>query len=152
MKAEDLEYLRHLTDACDQSPSGFFCAEEPRTEVLYVDDEEVARDLFARAIGNQLGVHVYTAAGAGEALQILHEHANTIALVVSDIRMPGNDGVWLASQIRQTWPTLACLLTTAYSDHVMNPDSAAYVDGMIEKPWDLRHLVRIVNLSILKAA
>ena len=67
-------------------------------------------------------------------------------VVVSDIRMPGMDGLHLLSKIKAKLPHLPVIITTAHSDL----DSAvnSYEEGAFEylpKPFDIEEMVSIVS-------
>lgn len=85
-------------------------------DILLVDDESyVTESLEATIPWAEIGVKsVYRAASAAEALAILE--ANDIDIMVTDIRMPGMDGLQLIEEAREQWPDLRCLLLTGYSD------------------------------------
>jgi CheY-like chemotaxis protein len=69
--------------------------------VLVVDDDAVLRDIMARALTDE-GFDVLTAGDGEQALAIASTLGGQLALVVTDIRMAGMDGLELASR-------LACL-------------------------------------------
>ena len=81
--------------------------------VLVVDDEEPIRNALRKFLKQQQ-FEVYTAASADEALQQLRLHK--IALMLSDIRMPGTSGVDLVPQALEIEPDLAILMLTAVND------------------------------------
>ena len=60
---------------------------QPPFSILFVDDDEMSRNHFARAIGADYSVHV--APGADEAMAVLSRHGSEIAVLVTDFRMPG---------------------------------------------------------------
>lgn len=108
--------------------------------ILFVDDEENARKYFAKALQNEF--NVLTAANVSEAQKILIEKNNEIAVVISDQRMPGGNGVILLKFLRENYPHIIRLLTTAYSDL---SDAIEAVNGgeilrYIQKPWDFTML------------
>jgi signal transduction histidine kinase/CheY-like chemotaxis protein len=82
-------------------------------EVLVVDDEPVVRDFVAKVLRRE-GFSCRTAAGADEAVSMVMDHPP--ALVVTDLRMPGKDGLWLQGELRERWPEIAVILLTAVSD------------------------------------
>jgi two-component system, probable response regulator PhcQ len=104
--------------------------------VLYVDDEEKSLKLFARAYGETF--RILTAANARDGLQILEAHKNEIGILMTDQRMPGEQGVWLLEKARHLQPRLIRILVTAYTD--MEAAIAAVNSGAIykyvTKPWD----------------
>ena len=104
--------------------------------VLYVDDEERSLAAFARAYGDDF--KIFTAPSAPAGLKLLVEHADEIGVLVTDQRMPGENGVWLLEHARQFRPRILRILATAYSD--MDATIAAVNAGAIykyfNKPWD----------------
>jgi DNA-binding NtrC family response regulator len=70
--------------------------------ILIVDDEAAIREILTRRL-TQWGHDVVTAHGPERALE---EMAKAPAeIVFSDVIMPIHDGVWLAQQIRERWPS-----------------------------------------------
>ena len=69
------------------------------TEVLVVDDEEQLRRLAQRAL-SRAGLHVVTAAGGEEALDFLRQ-GRRFDTILSDLMMPGMDGMQLLREVRQ---------------------------------------------------
>ncbi|PYE17665.1 response regulator receiver domain-containing protein [Paraburkholderia silvatlantica] len=58
--------------------------------ILFVDDDEMSRTYFARAVQGLYPVHL--ARNADEAIDILEEHGADIAVLVTDFRMPVSCG------------------------------------------------------------
>ena len=85
----------------------------PTPSVLVVDDEAGMREVMARWLASG-GYAVRTAACATEALARVHDAAPAVALC--DIRMPGQDGLWLANQIRRDAPETAVIMATGVQD------------------------------------
>jgi CheY-like chemotaxis protein len=83
----------------------------PRT-VLVVDDDEDVRDLAVSFL-EALGLIALQAADAPEALRLLAEHPE-VRVLFSDVRMPGMNGVELATEARRRWPHLNVVLTSGY--------------------------------------
>ena len=85
-------------------------------EVLLVDDETYVTESLELTIPwEEIGVStVRRAASGAEALRIMEEEA--IDLVVTDIRMPGMDGLQLIEEIGRRWPRVRCMLLTGHSD------------------------------------
>src|SRR3954468_12020625 len=80
--------------------------------ILYVDDEEMALETFKAQFRPDF--MVYTAPTGQEALRILS--TQTVALVITDQRMPQMGGVVLLEQITKDFPNTIRMLITAYSD------------------------------------
>ncbi len=104
--------------------------------VLLVDDEPQARKWFTRVYGDEFVVLV--AADAQAALALLAQRASEVAVLLSDHRMPGDDGVWLLTQVRERHPHIVRLLFTAYADKDMALAAVnqGQVHRILEKPLD----------------
>ncbi len=116
-----------------------------KLRVLYVDDEDISRKYFSKAL--KPDYEILTAADADEGWNLIEEAAGEIAVIVSDQRMPGKSGVDLLSKTRSLYPRIIRILTTAYSDLTSAID--AVNDGAIyqyvKKPWDLSELKSILK-------
>lgn len=118
-------------------------ASSPR--VLYVDDEAPALKYFDRVFNDEFSI--VTAQNAADARQILDNSEAPIGVLLSDQRMPGEQGVDLLDYSRKQHPLTVRILTTAYSDL---PSAIAAVNTggayqYVTKPWDfdsLRILLR----------
>jgi DNA-binding NtrC family response regulator len=82
--------------------------------VLLVDDEQAILDGLRRQLGRSFEVH--TAAGAEEALRLMAAAAEPFAAVVSDMRMPGMDGVAFLATVRRMHPDTVRLMLTGEAD------------------------------------
>jgi DNA-binding NtrC family response regulator len=113
--------------------------------VLLVDDDEDVRTSLAEALGED-DYAVETAVSAEEALSLLGRRAPDV--VLSDVRMPGVDGLELLRLVRERAPQADVILMTAYDD--MPTVVRAMREGAVEflvKPLDLhelRHLLKRV--------
>ena len=104
--------------------------------ILYVDDEEKSLKYFARAFEEQF--RILTAPNAQAGLALLTQQKDSIAILMTDQRMPGEKGTWLLEKARQAEPRMLRILATAYAD--MDAAIAAVNTGSIyryiTKPWD----------------
>jgi putative two-component system response regulator len=91
-------------------PSG---AAEGR-RVLIVDDDDGIRRVLRRIL-EQRGYYVVEANGAEAALEVVLGEPD-LALVISDIHMPGVDGVWLLGELRRRYPDIGVLMLTGDAD------------------------------------
>ena len=82
-----------------------------KPKILIVDDEKPLRDTLARWF--RPGYECLIAPDADAALEIVRATPD-LALMISDIRMPGEDGVTLLRRAREIHPGLAAILLTAY--------------------------------------
>ncbi len=102
--------------------------------VLVVEDNGDVRH-YAGEVMAELGFNVLTAPDAPTALQVLDSHPE-IALLFSDIGLPGLNGRELAQEARRRYPTLRLLLTTGYSrDTIIRQGLATDGIAMTPKPF-----------------
>ena len=81
--------------------------------VLVVEDEPLVR-MLAVDILREHGCTVWEASNADSALTVLHQHADAIDALMTDITMPGPmDGVGLAHYAAQHWPWIRTLIVSA---------------------------------------
>src|SRR5688572_19457263 len=108
--------------------------------VLFVDDEEQACKYFRLALEPEFSV--LTATSTEQALEMLRAQRSRIGIVVSDQRMPGDNGSAFLAKVRQEEPSTVRILTTAYSDMdaAIEAVNAGSIYKYIVKPWDLSDL------------
>ena len=82
--------------------------------VLFVDDEAPSRKWFLRCFGDEF--EVVAAAGADEALAVLADRGRQFAVLLTDYRMPGQDGMKLLRQVQRDHRHVVRLLATAYAE------------------------------------
>jgi len=113
------------------------------TRVLVVDDEIRYRELYTQVLAAS-GFETEAAASAEEALRIIRD--SVPALVVSDVRMPGLNGIELLRMVRENHGALPFLLVTAYAD-VRDAVKALKLGAVdyLEKPVDLDELLVAVG-------
>ena len=81
--------------------------------ILLVDDEAGIRNLLSISLSDE-GYEVITAADGREALEIFRAQAPSI--VMSDIKMPGMDGLELLATIKQESPATEVIMITGHGD------------------------------------
>ena len=104
--------------------------------ILYVDDEEKSLKSFARAFGDEF--RIFTAPTAREGFQVLEAHKDEIGLLMTDQRMPGDQGTWLLEKARELRPRIVRVLATAYADFeaVIQAVNTGAIYKYVSKPWD----------------
>jgi hypothetical protein len=116
-----------------------------RETILLVDDE-IAVLKLGRAILEHQGYRVLLAPDGQEALTIYGEHDNEIAVVILDMMMPNLNGLQTLRQLKQLNPAVKVLMTTgSYSDELEDSALAEGVEAVLQKPYSLDELVRVVE-------
>lgn len=91
---------------------------------------------------------VTTASDGTEAFDRMSEGKN-FQLILTDLNMPHMDGLTLAEKIKNIFPLVRIILVTgASSDAIEQENKIAYVDDVLYKPFSLKELDRVVDLSM----
>ena len=117
--------------------------------VWIVDDDRSIRWVLEKAL-NQAGITTQTFDSGETILNSLRQ--NTPDAIISDIRMPGMDGLELLGKINETHPDLPVIITTAHSD--LDSAVASYQGGAFEylpKPFDIDDAVAMTERALLHA-
>jgi len=113
--------------------------------ILVVDDEPDVADLFRQRFRRETrqGDYVMHFAASGEqALECLAgEIEPQLIVILSDINMPGMDGLALLQQVKQRFPDLPVMMITAYGDDERRRRATEYgAAEFITKPVDFDQL------------
>ena len=111
--------------------------------LLVVDDDPqvlaaVRRDLRGRYRQDYSVVSASSGEEAVAAIKELKARGDSLAIVISDQRMPGLQGTDVLTQARETYPLARRVLLTAYSDidAAIKAINVAHLDHYLSKPWD----------------
>ena len=131
---------RHESVGIQQSYDG--------STVLVVDDDEEIRNLLAEYLSNQ-GFKVVTALDAREMDVQLSTH--DVDLVLLDLRMPGEDGLHVATRLKQAGD-LPIIIMTAIGDEVEQVVGLELgADDYINKPFEPRELLARVKAVLRRS-
>ena len=119
-----------------------------KAQILIVDDDTALLEALPQALYLRLDeVKVDTCDSAQGAIEQIREHE--YAAIVSDIKMPGMDGLALLAKIQELRPGTPTLLITGHGEHdlaVQALRGEAY--DFIQKPIDRDYLVAALNRAI----
>lgn len=115
-------------------------------KICVIDDDSSIRWVLEKALGNA-GMQVESYESADQALEKISR--SEPAVVVTDVRMPGMDGMELLQRISESYPDLPVIIMTAHSD--LDSAVSAYKGGAFEylpKPFDVDEAVALVNRAL----
>ena len=119
-----------------------------RRLVALVDDEEDILCLFKDALKPIKNMKIFTFTDSVLALEHFALNKSYYALVISDLRMPGMDGIELINKIKSINPYVRATLMTAFQlDDTMFKDYAQkqIINGFLQKPIRISELRVEVN-------
>jgi DNA-binding response OmpR family regulator len=113
--------------------------------VAVVDDEEEIRSVLHKKL-SKTGLNVITLGGAEDLLDIIKKDKTAIDLVISDIKLPGIDGIELLRHIDKLENPMPVLLITGHGniEHAIQALRYGAYD-FIRKPFDLNEITSSVN-------
>ncbi len=119
-------------------------------KIWIVDDDKSIRWVLERAL-EQAGISTRSFESAQALLECLQREQPEA--IISDIRMPGIDGLTLLTRINDAHPGLPVIITTAHSD--LDSAVASYQHGAFEylpKPFDVDEVVAVCHRALVPTA
>jgi two-component system probable response regulator PhcQ len=119
-----------------------------RFAILYVDDEEMSLKYFRKSFQDIF--RLYTAPNAAEGFATLQDHQEEIGIIMSDQRMPGEQGVQLLERARRLQPRIIRILATAFTDleAAIDAVNSGAIYKYVTKPWDVPELETTLKRSL----
>lgn len=115
--------------------------------IWIIDDDRSIRWVLEKAI-SRAGLEAYSFADGNSVIRKLETQKPKV--IISDIRMPGIDGIELLQQINDKHPEIPVIIMTAHSD--LDSALSAYQGGAFEylpKPFDVDDAVDLVQRALL---
>jgi excisionase family DNA binding protein len=125
-------------------PAGMKAPERPR--ILIVDDEQGVRDLLARALST--GEYDVDVAPEGRTAV---EQLRTVEydLLITDLKMPGMDGLSVIREARRMYPELPVIIITGYSTEASAIEAINLgVSGYITKPFRIPRILAAAQKAL----
>lgn len=119
----------------------------PLAAILLVDDDQSVRETMADLLEMD-GFTVIQAADAKEALTLLRQKDRIVDLLVTDLSMPGDDGIALIQQARHIQANLPAILLTGYAEQVSSVAMSSGGFHILRKPVQADDLLRQI-MSLL---
>ena len=109
--------------------------------ILLAEDDDSMRDFLAKAL-NRAGHEVWAVADGEDGLEELGDAPGRFELLLTDIVMPGVDGIELARRAAEVDPDLKIMFITGFAAVALNAGASAPKDAkVLSKPFHLRDLV-----------
>ena len=116
-----------------------------REIVLLAEDDDNVRKM-ARTALNRRGYTVLTASSGEEALRVARDHPGAIDILITDMVMPGMNGVRLVERVTELRPGIKVLYTSGYTDsHVLTEALRLKPGAFLPKPFTPDLLERAVR-------
>jgi len=116
--------------------------------ILVVDDDDSVRDVISVLLQEE-GYDCLEASSADAGLELARREEPP--LVISDMKMPGRDGLWLLDQLREKLPDTSVIMLTGYGDTESAVECLrrGAVDYLL-KPPKLTDLIRAIERALAK--
>ncbi len=125
--------------------------EERQAQVFFADDEASICKIVRLTLEEELACSVTCFDNAIDCLHALRDDQRTCSLLMTDIRMPGMDGLTLLAQVRKIRPLLPILIMTGHGNV---PMAVKAIKGgaldFIEKPLNEHVLLPVVERALMQ--
>lgn len=130
----------YIVNHCDKS-----CI-QPKPKILIVDDELQIIQMVQLCL-EKAGFEVATAENAENAMKMLQ--LDLYDTILTDVMMPGLDGIAFLGQVHQKWPEMPVILMTGFAQMQMAVNAIKFgAFDFIHKPFDFEHLLKTVDRAI----
>lgn len=133
-----------IVKAADERPASELQTNVLGKKLLIVDDNKQYREILSSQL-ESLGCIITVAASASEALEYLND-SNKFDLVITDLKMPGKDGIELAGEIKSISPQLPVVLLSTMGEKRVK-DNENLFSSVLTKP--VKH--QLLYAAIAKA-
>lgn len=118
-----------------------------KEKILFVDDEPAALDSYRRLLRKDFDLE--TATSGSEAIQSLAD-SGPFAVVVSDMQMPGMDGIQLLKKVREIAPDTVRLMLTGHAniDVAIDAVNEGNIFRFLTKPCSRENMVKATQAAL----
>lgn len=115
--------------------------------ILYVDDEPVNLMLFEQLFKRNHKVH--TAGSGFKGLEVLHSNPE-IEVTISDMKMPGMNGIEFISQAKKSFPEKLFYILTGYeiTPEIQSAIETGLISKYFQKPFNMKEIERTISQEI----
>jgi DNA-binding NtrC family response regulator len=120
-----------------------------KRKILVVDDDKAIRDVVLGMLLS-MGCETIGAEDALEGLNIFHSHDCNI--IVTDMDMPGMDGLHFAAHIKEISPSTPVVLMTGQArEQILEKVKRSYIDWILYKPFGLEELEETIQRLVINS-
>lgn len=146
----------HVFLPASDNPTGDVLAKEaehPKPcggfETILIAEDDPAVRMLTRAVLETNGYQVSDAEDGAKAQEIWREHHGRVALLLTDLVMPGMDGLELAAILQRQAPGLKVIFTSGYSAEIAGRDlKLGAGQYFLQKPFQPHHLLTMVRNAL----
>ena len=144
----------HLISHSDLGFNGTISFNRGAGLILVVDDEpsilQVCRKLLERS-----GFRVVTTTSGAEALDFFSLNPAEVSLIITDIMMPGMDGVTLLAKLRRIRPAICSIAISGLFEmgdrEKIGELKAAGFGSVLSKPFSCTELLTVINAELQRS-
>ncbi|MFK7951912.1 MAG: response regulator [Ekhidna sp.] len=116
--------------------------------ILYVDDEQLNLQLFK--LNFQSKYPVWTASSGEEGLKILDENSDKIIVVISDMKMPGMNGVDFINAAKRKYDNIVYFILTGFPDNkqVIDAEKDRTIYKWFSKPFNMKEMEDTIHTAL----
>ncbi len=119
------------------------------TETLLLVEDESFLSTLTKTLLESEGYHVLTAEDGERAVQVYTAHQKEISLVLTDVVLPGMNGVQVVQSIRKLTAAIPVIFITGSVDKDFNEKiNMLQPCSVIQKPFDMRGIVAAIRSII----
>lgn len=115
--------------------------------ILVVDDEKEFEEYIETLLQRRGYDHV-SFVNSCQALDFVKNHREEVDIIISDIKMPGIDGIDLARKAADIKKDIAIILVSGYSDELAKSETIPNVKTVLDKPVRKADLLTAVETEI----
>ena len=112
-------------------------------KIAVVDDDNMFLEMTKMIVSHDIDKNVVSFQSSKAAWDHIEDN-DSANIILSDINMPGMDGMQLLSQIKQKYPAKICIMMSGDPDNEL-PVRKLGADGFLSKPFQARELLSLIQ-------
>jgi two-component system response regulator (stage 0 sporulation protein F) len=120
---------------------------ENKNTILYIDDEIINLYVFDECFNEKF--NVITAESGFKGIEILRSNPE-IKVIISDMKMPGMNGIEFISKAKNEFPHIICFLLTGYdiTQDIANAINDKLILRYFNKPFNMEEIEHSIEISL----